>query len=78
MENYVFDEDSDSTEKVVEDSLESSEEGFMRGYSDDEESKECAECGSAINEENKVEKELEGEKITFCSQTCAEEFVENL
>ena len=74
----MFDEDSDSTEKVVEDGLESSEEGFMRGYSDDEESKECAECGSAINEENKVEKELEGEKIAFCSQTCAEEFVENL
>lgn len=78
MENYVFDEDTDSTEKVLEEGLESSEEGFMRGYSDEEEVKECAECGSAVSEEKKVEKEVDGEKIVFCSESCANEFEENL
>ncbi len=78
MENYVFDEDTGSTEKVLEDGLESSEEGFLRGYSDDEEVEECAECGSAVSEEKKIEKEVDGEKLTFCSEVCAEEFEENL
>ncbi|HLD79249.1 MAG TPA: hypothetical protein VJA18_01690 [Candidatus Nanoarchaeia archaeon] len=77
MDNYVFDEDTDSTEKVLEDSLESSEEGFMRGYSDEEEADECAECGSAVSEEKKIEKEVDGEKLTFCSVSCADEFEEN-
>lgn len=77
MENYVFGDDTDSTEKVVEDALESSEEGFLRGYSDEEEVDECAECGSAVSEEKRIEKEVDGEKLTFCSESCAEEFKEN-
>lgn len=78
MENYVFDEDTDSTEKVLEDSLESSEEGFMRGYSNEDETDECAECGSAVSEEKRIEKEVDGEKLAFCSEACAAEFEENL
>ena len=77
MDNYVFDEDTDSTEKVIEDGLETSEEGFLKGYSDEEETDECAECGSAVNEEKRVEKEVDGEKLTFCSESCADEFEEN-
>ena len=77
MDNYALDGDENSTEKLMEE-LESSEEGFLKGYSDEEEVGECAECGSAVNEENKVEKEVEGETLSFCSKSCAEEFEENL
>ena len=78
MDNYVFDEEADSTEKVLEDGLESSEEGFMRGYSNEEETLECAECGSAVEEEKKIMKEVDGEAVVFCSESCADEFEENL
>lgn len=78
MENYALDEDENSTEKLMEESLETSEEGFLKGYSDEEEKGECAECGSAVEEENKIEKEIDGETLTFCSKSCAEEFEENL
>ncbi len=77
VENYAFDEDENSTEKLLEESLETSEEGFLKGYSDQEEVGECAECGSAVNEENRVEKEVDGETLSFCSKSCAEEFEEN-
>ncbi|MEK6809438.1 MAG: hypothetical protein AABY40_02085 [Nanoarchaeota archaeon] len=78
MENYALDEDENSTEKLMEESLETPEEGFLKGYSDEEEVGECAECGSAVNEENRLEKEIDGETLTFCSKSCAEEFEENL
>ena len=77
MENYALDEDENSTEKLMEESLETPEEGFLKGYSDEEEVGECAECGSAVNEENRIEKEVEGETLTFCSKSCAEEFEES-
>lgn len=80
MENYTFNGDTEKTaKKVVEqEGLDSSEEGFMKGYSDDEEIEECVECGSAIEEENRTVKEIDGELVTFCSKACAEEFEENL
>ncbi|MEK6905441.1 MAG: hypothetical protein AABX24_03485 [Nanoarchaeota archaeon] len=78
MENYAFDEDENSTEKLLEEGLETPEEGFLKGYSDEEEVRECTECGSAVNEENRVEREVDGEKLAFCSKSCAEEFEENL
>ncbi|MBU0470877.1 MAG: hypothetical protein KKA62_02905 [Nanoarchaeota archaeon] len=79
MENYVFDEDVKSTEKVIEqEDLESSEEGFLRGYGEEDEVEECAECGSAVDEEKKVTKNIDGEDQVFCSTDCAEDFEENL
>ena len=78
MENHVFEGDGDSTEKLLEEGLESSEEGFLKGYSDEDEVNECAECGSAVDEEKKVEKDVDGEMLVFCSSSCAEEFEENL
>ncbi len=77
MENYALDEDENSTEKILEEGLETPEEGFLKGYSDEEEVGECAECGSAVNEENRIEKEVDGETLAFCSKSCAEEFEES-
>lgn len=79
MEGHVFDEDAANSKRVLEqDGLESSEEGFMKGYSDDDVVEECAECGSAIDEDGRVAKELDGELQKFCSKNCADEFEENL
>ena len=67
--------DSTKEQMLEEGGLDSTEEGFMRGYSEDESVLECGECGSAIRED-KVVKEIDGEKHVFCSKECAAEFEE--
>jgi hypothetical protein len=57
---------------------ESSEDGFMKGYSKEEPVPECAECGSALNDEKHVTKEIDGEKLTFCNEACAKEYQESI
>lgn len=52
------------------------EEGFMRGYEDDDDICECAECGMTFDCEKKVEREIDGETLVFCSQDCANEYEE--
>ena len=54
------------------------EEGFIRGYAEDEKIFECAECGTSISEEKVIMKEIEGEKYAFCSKSCTEEFEESI
>lgn len=72
--------EKDHSEGQVSDegSLESSEEGFMEGYANDEEVEECTECGLAIDGEKKVVREIEGEQLVFCSKACADEYEEGL
>jgi hypothetical protein len=74
MEEYNYGEDAPK-EKLTGD--EDSESGFMKGYVDDEEVEECAECGSAIHDK-KVVKTIDGELYVFCSEICAKEFEETL
>ena len=76
MDNFVY-EEVESVEGTDED-MESSEKGFMRGYSDDDEVVECSECGSAIDEESKVTKDFDGDTQIFCSKICLDEFEENM
>ncbi|PIN76459.1 hypothetical protein COV17_02410 [Candidatus Woesearchaeota archaeon CG10_big_fil_rev_8_21_14_0_10_36_11] len=80
MENYNNEEEETPSEKhsVEEGNINSSEEAFMQGYMDDEEVEECAECGTAVEKEKKVVKEINGEELTFCSKTCAHEYEESL
>lgn len=78
MENYVFDNEPHKKGEKSDEDFESPEEGFMEGYAEDEEVDECAECGSAIDEENKIIKEIEGETYKFCSENCAKEFEDGL
>ena len=65
MENYSIEGDEASTEKhsVEEGNINSSEEAFMQGYNDDEDVEECAECGTAVEKEKKLIKEIDGEYI---------------
>lgn len=74
------DGEHDPTEEQLVDQggLESNEEAFMKGYREDEEVEECAECGAAVDEEKKVVKEIDGEKLTFCSKVCVKEYEESV
>jgi hypothetical protein len=76
MENFTTDTGESKKEQFIEeDDLESS---FMKGYSDDDKIDECAECGSAVNDEKKLVREIEGEEYTFCSDICEKEFKESI
>ncbi len=66
-------EEEDSSEN----DSDSPEEGFLQGYSEEEEAEECAECGGAVSDEQKVAKEIEGEEYTFCSKHCKDDFEES-
>lgn len=78
MEYYISDDGQQEEQKMHEDTYDSSEEAFMRGYNDEGNVHECAECGGAIDDEHAVSKEVEGEKVTFCSKTCAEDYMESV
>lgn len=85
-EQFFFMEDLDETENdpseeqlLEQGEIESTEEAFLRGYAEDEEVTECAECGKAIEREDKrVSKEINNETYTFCSKDCAKDFEESV
>ena len=77
MEPELIDDEDEVKHQDEDEIEEETEEGFMKGYSDEEEVEECAECGTAIKKK-KVTKEIEGEDYSFCSEGCAKEFEESL
>jgi len=76
MENYSFEEDNElkEQEEQVEEEADAPEEGFIKGYAEDEEVSECAECGGAVKEEKKLTKEFDSESFIFCCKDCAKDF----
>ncbi len=80
MENYVFDGEKDlNKEQLLEaGALSDEEEGFMKGYEDEEEVEECAECGTVVTPEKRVVRTINEEEYVFCSEACAEEFAETI
>ncbi len=73
-----MDEDEYMDEKAETFSEDEEEEGFQKGYEEEEKVSECAECGAAVKEERKIVHELEGEEYVFCSKACADEFEETM
>ncbi len=80
MKEYDHDEDADANEEqpIDDEEIDTSEEGFIKGYAEDENVSECAECGSAIDKTKKISEEIDGENYVFCSKSCLEEFKESL
>ncbi|PIN74407.1 hypothetical protein COV20_00065 [Candidatus Woesearchaeota archaeon CG10_big_fil_rev_8_21_14_0_10_45_16] len=76
IDEFEYDKVDNPEEGTVQE--EEQEDGFMRGYLDEEDVKECAECGAAINEEKEVVKEIEEETYHFCSEACAKEFEDTI
>ena len=82
MDEYDREVDSEENEAsdVTEDPESTSEEeGFLKGYNEDEEVKVCEECGTALREGKKsFHKEINGEEHVFCSKSCAEDYEETM
>ncbi len=81
MTKETFDDDEEVAaveEPTEETDASSTDEGFMKGYLDEKEAVECAECGTAIVEHKKVTKEFEGESYVFCSKDCAEDYEDEM
>lgn len=57
---------------------EEEDEGFSKGYSEEDEAEECAECGVTLRHKKKVTKSIEGEEYVFCSDECAKDFEESM
>ena len=78
MASYTIDEDESTTEEHPAE-VETDEEldGFMAGAEDDE-VKECAECGAAIRGDKEVVKTINTEERSFCSKECATDFEESV
>ena len=76
-----MEEDEFDGEETLKDTATTEEEedetGFMQGYLEEDEAKECSECGGAIRKEKLVVKEIEGETYSFCSKGCAEDYEES-
>jgi len=80
MEEFVFEpeEENIGEEGTTEDGIVSSEEeGFMKGYTEEDEVPACEECGSAIHSKP-IKKIIDGEEHIFCCDACAREFEESL
>ncbi len=80
MKDYTVEDERDPSEEELleEGEIDSTEEGFLKGYSEDDAVLECEECGAAIREEKKLVKEINSEEHTFCSKACSQEYVESL
>jgi len=72
------DKDSTSEQMVDQGGLDSSEEAFMKGYAEEDEVIECAECGSGIEDDKKIVEVVDEETLTFCSQSCADDYKESI
>ena len=60
-------------EQLEEDVINSTEAGFMEGYSDTK-LIECNSCNKQFDFEKAIEKEINGTTYTFCSKKCADLF----
>lgn len=77
MEEEEFDGQEEIQESTAPEE-EEDEAGFMQGYLEEDEAKECAECGTAIRKEKLIVREIEAESYSFCSKGCADDFEESL
>ncbi len=57
-----------------EDEITDIDEGFMKGYEEEEKTAECKNCGDILVNENVVEEEIDDVVYRFCSSECATEF----
>ncbi len=69
MQNQRFSEQSDMQEEE--------EDLFMKGFEDEDEVEECAECGRAIHE-NPIAKAIKGESLQFCTVECSDDHEESV
>ena len=57
------------------DEINEAEDGFMKGYEEETNTSECANCHSVLTDDV-IEEEFDGELCRFCSEECATKFEE--
>ena len=60
-------------DQLDDDAIDPAEAGFIEGY-EDTKLIECNSCGNQFDFEKAVEREINGEILTFCSKKCADHF----
>jgi len=73
MEDDIY-EDQGLEEAKESDEIDDLEEGFMKGYDDEEELLRCKKCKRVVSENNAVEREINHETVIFCSEKCAKAY----
>ncbi len=61
---------------LEDDEITPAEAAFLEGYERGE-MVECENCGKEIEKDSAVKKKIDGEKRLFCSEECAEDFIES-
>lgn len=61
---------------VEDDEIEPWEQGFMQGAEGGGQGAKCRKCGKPLIDKEVVEKDIDGENHRFCSEECANKFVE--
>ncbi|MBT4334826.1 hypothetical protein HOD61_03380 [archaeon] len=56
------------------DEINEAEEGFMKGYDEETNPSECANCHDLLEDDEVHEVIISGTEYRFCSETCAEKF----
>ncbi len=74
VEEDIYSEEGREELMDEEDEITDLDEGFMKGYEEEEKTAECQNCGALLINENIVEEELGDEVYRFCSSECASEF----
>ncbi len=78
-EDETFEDDADvdkADDNLVDE--EEEDEAFTKGYAEEDEAEECAECGITLKHKKKITKSIESEEYVFCSEDCAKDFEESL
>jgi len=78
MDKFDFSEQPSTEKNFESEELSSNEKAFLKGYLQEDKIQECAECGSALNEENLIVKEIDSEKCLFCCKECVKDYEESI
>ena len=76
MESFIYEEEQE--EKTYgQESHDDDDDDYLKGFEDEEEVEECAECGSALRD-NCITKEVAGEVLKFCCEACVKDYEDSI
>lgn len=79
MGEFIIDENKEQKDSGEDyGDISSSEEGFIKGYMEESDVEECEECGDALEPGKKVIRMIDDEEHFFCSDICANEYMESM
>jgi len=70
----IYSEDGHEDLMDNEDEITDIDEGFMKGYDEEPESRRCKNCNKRLDDDEVIPKEVDGKIYKFCSQHCLTQF----